>query len=471
MMPPMSKAQASTIPSRGRSDDDPETPVPRLVAIWADGRPVCIDRPLHATDLVVGRGGEADLVIDDASVSRAHARIGYDGARWSIQDLGSRNGTYVDGRRLHGELLGVNPRVIRLGDAILIPMGDLGGTIAAPEVQGSRVIGARMRRVWATIASLAGVSSSLYFRGESGSGKELAARELHRSARPRGPFVAVNCAAIPESLAEALLFGVRRGAFSGAVEASEGYLRSADSGVLFLDEIGELSLTLQSKLLRALETRCVVPVGDTRTHPVDLQLCVATHHDLRELVRAGRFREDLYYRIGRPMIDLPPLRQRREDLPWLVSGVLAELDPGLACDAQVIEACVLRQWPGNVRELITELRVAGQNARQAGRSRVTLADLAADAGMALARPPDQEPVAPRQASARPAMPTSAGQRRQLEAREVGLEARRGDIEAALRGSQGNVSGAARQLGIHRTQLRRWLTHLAIDPAQYAGGSA
>jgi DNA-binding NtrC family response regulator len=171
------------------------------------------------------------------------------------------------------------------------------------------------------------------------------------------------------------------------------------------------------------------------------------------------------------MIELPPLRQRREDLPWLVSAVLAELDPGLACDAQVIEACVLRQWPGNVRELITELRVAGQNARQAGRNRVTLADLAADAGMALARPPDQEPVALRQASARPATLASAGQRRQLEAREVALEARRGDIEAALRDSQGNVSVAARQLGIHRTQLRRWLTQLAIDPAQYAGGSA
>jgi len=464
MMPAMSKVQASTIPSRARRDDDPETPFPRLLTVWADGRPVCVDHRLDGSECVVGRGDDAGLVINDSSVSRAHARIGFDGARWSVEDLGSRNGTYIDGRRLHGRMLGVNPRAIRLGDAVLLPLADLGGAITPPEVHDSRVLGVRLRRVWARIASLAGISPSLYFRGESGSGKELAARELHRGARPRGPFVAVNCAAIPESLAEALLFGARRGAFSGAVEASEGYLRAADGGVLFLDEIGELSLTLQSKLLRALETRSVVPVGDTRTYPVDLQLCVATHHDLRELVRAGRFREDLYYRLGRPMIELPPLRQRREDLPWLIVSVLAGLDRGLACDATVIEACTLRPWPGNVRELVTELRVAGQNAREAGRSSVTLTDLAADAGMALAPlPPATASVLPTPMSAAP----SPGQRRQLAAHDAGLAARRAEIEAVLRSAGGNVSLTARQLGVHRTQLRRWLTHLEIDPAQYA----
>jgi len=468
----MSKAQASTIPSRARSGDDPEAPIPRLVAVWSGGRPACIDRPLHDDEaLVLGRGDGATLVLDDPSVSRAHARVGFDGARWSVRDLGSRNGTFVDGRRLHGELSGVLPRVIRVGECVLLPLGDLGGALQPPELRGAQVIGARVRRVFAAISSLAGLNQSLYLRGESGSGKELAARELHRGARPRGPFVAVNCAAIPESLAEALLFGVRRGAFSGAVEASEGYLRAADGGVLFLDEIGELSLATQGKLLRALETRSVVPVGDTRTYPVDLQLCVATHHDLRALVRDGRFREDLYYRIGRPMIELPALRQRPEDLPWLIAGILAGPGPALGCDAAVIEACVLRTWPGNVRELITELRVAGQRARDAGRSCVTLGDLAVDAGVALAPAPAPARDAAGETSARERMPSSAGpspgQRRQLAARDAELAARRGAIEAALQAARGNVSAAARQLGVHRTQLRRWLTQLEIDPGQGA----
>ena len=463
MMPAMPTTHASTVPSRGRRGDDRESPHPRIVAVWSDGRPVCLDRPLGDAGLLIGRGAGAGLVLDDASVSRAHARIDFDGARWTVADLGSRNGTYLDGQRLRGELLVPTPRVLRVGDSVLIPLVDLAGELAAPDLHGPQVIGERLRRVWAAIAGLADVSPSLYFRGESGSGKELAARELHRRARPQGPFVAVNCAAIPEPLAEALLFGVRRGAFSGAVESSEGYLRAAHHGVLFLDEIGELSLPVQAKLLRALETRSVVPVGDTRGHPIDVQLCVATHHDLRVMVRDGRFREDLYYRIGRPMLELPPLRQRPEDLPWVLAAVLAAIDPALRCDATVVEACILRPWPGNLRELITELRVAAQRTRQAGRTCVELRDLAADAGLAIAAQVDEAPhdqhVPP---TPEPASP-SPGQQRRIAARDAELATRRPDIEAALRAAAGNISVAARALGVHRTQLRRWLAHLEIDP--------
>ena len=460
-MPAMHPGQASTIPSRDRREAAPETPFPRLVAIWAGGRPACLDRRIDGDGVVVGRGSGAGLVVDDASVSRGHARIGFDGARWTIRDLDSRNGTYVDGRRVRGEALAAAPRVIRLGDAVLAPLGDLGGPLTPPEVHGARVVGARLKRVWAAIGGITEVSRSLYLRGESGSGKELAARELHRCARPQGPFVAVNCAAIPEALAEALLFGARRGAFSGAVEASEGYLRAAHGGVLFLDEIGELSLALQGKLLRALETRSVVPVGETRGYPVDLQVCVATHHDLRELVRSGRFREDLYYRIGRPMLELPALRQRPEDIPWLIAGALAELDPALVCAPALIEACVLRPWPGNVRELVTELRVAAHRARTAGRASVELADLAPDAGVALAAATDAPP-APALAAAAP----SPGQQRRHALHDAAIAARKDAIEAALRTARGNVSHAARQLGVHRTQLRRWIAHLGLDPATY-----
>ena len=412
---------------------------------------------------VLGRSSACTIRITDSEVSGEHALMRWDSGIWELQDLHSRNGTYVDGQRLRGELLLPAPRVIRVGDSVLVPLADLGGELTAPELHGPHVIGERLRRVFAAIAGLAEVSPSLYFRGESGSGKELAARELHRRARPHGPFVAVNCAAIPESLAEALLFGVRRGAFSGAVEASEGYLRAAHGGVLFLDEIGELSLALQAKLLRALETRSVVPVGDTRGHPIDVQLCVATHHDLRVMVRDGRFREDLYYRIGRPMLELPPLRQRPEDLPWVLAAVLAAIDPALRCDATVVEACILRPWPGNLRELITELRVAAQRTRQAGRTCVELRDLAAAAGLAIAAQVDEAPhdqhVPP---TPEPASP-SPGQQRRIAARDAELATRRPDIEAALRAAAGNISVAARALGVHRTQLRRWLAHLEIDP--------
>ncbi|MCA9692008.1 MAG: sigma 54-interacting transcriptional regulator [Nannocystaceae bacterium] len=449
----MSKGDASTIPSRRRSEDGADAPIPRVVAAFADGRPICVDQRLDVEGVLVGRGGSATLVLDDASVSRAHARIGFDGARWTVEDLGSRNGTFVDGRRVRGEVLVAAPRVIRVGDSVLFPLGDLAGSIAPPDLDGPRVIGERVRRVFASIASLASVSQAIYFRGESGSGKELAARELHRCARPSGPFIAVNCAAIPEALAESLLFGVRRGAFSGATEAREGFVRAANGGVLFLDEIAELSLSLQSKLLRALETRSVIPVGDTHSYPVDLLLCVATHHDLRARVRDGEFREDLYYRLGRPMIELPPLRRRLEELPWLVTATLAALDPSLTCEAALLEACALRPWPGNIRELITEVRVAGQRARAAGRTRVERADLAEDAGVAIDR------ATPGEVGDRREHEPSVGQRRQHDARAAELAARREEITAALAAEDGNVSAAARRLGVHRNQLRRWLTRL------------
>ena len=456
----------STLPSPRRSDADGEEPVPRVVAVWSRGRPACVDRPLAGDDpIVVGRGDGAGLVLDDPSVSRQHARIAFDGAMWSITDLGSRNGTFVDGRRIRGEVLVAAPRVVRVGECVVLPLGDVAFDLRPPDVEGTRVIGSRVRRVWQAIASLASVGPSLYIRGESGSGKELAARELHRCARPRGPFVAVNCAAIPEPLAEALLFGARRGAYSGAVEASEGYIRAADGGVLFLDEIGELSPAVQGKLLRALESRSVVPVGDTQARPVDLRLCVATHHDLRELVRAGKFREDLYYRIGRPMIELPPLRQRLEDLPWLIAAVLRELDPALACEVGLVEACALRPWRGNIRELVTEVRVAAQAARLRGRARVELADLAPDAGQAIAEAAEE----PRDGPPRARLGLSPGQRRQVEAREADITARRDTIEEALRAAHGNITRAAQRLGVHRTQLRRWLVRLELDPDAFLPG--
>jgi DNA-binding NtrC family response regulator len=198
---------------------------------------------------------------------------------------------------------------------------------------------------------------AVLFEGESGVGKEVFARAVHAaSARAAGPFVAVNCGALPETLVESILFGHERGAFTGASERREGRFAEADGGVLFLDEIGELPLAAQVKLLRALQSREIDPIGAARPRPVDIRLICATNRDLRREVAAGRFREDLFYRIAAFPVRIPPLRERPEDVEPLARATLARLAAAegrrpvdLGPDA--LAALRVRPWPGNVREL------------------------------------------------------------------------------------------------------------------------
>lgn len=204
-------------------------------------------------------------------------------------------------------------------------------------------------------AVAAGRDCPVFVRGESGSGKELMARFLHaRGARRGGPFVAVNCAAIPPQLIESELFGHRRGAFTGAVEDHPGRFRQAAGGTLFLDEVGDMPLDAQTRLLRTLQERTVSPLGDRREYPVDFRLLCATHRDLREAVRAGRFREDLYYRIAVVEIRLPPLRERPGDLlPLLRAFLVPQMgsEGAEAALAELPEEVLALPFPGNVREL------------------------------------------------------------------------------------------------------------------------
>jgi transcriptional regulator with PAS, ATPase and Fis domain len=251
------------------------------------------------------------------------------------------------------------------------------------------------------------------------------------------PFVAVNCAAVPEGLAERLLFGARRGAYSGAATDQAGYIQAADGGTLFLDEIAELDLRVQAKLLRVLETREVLPLGATRPEPVELRVCVAAHANLREEVRAERFREDLYYRVGRPEVLIPPLRERVDELSWLIAAEVARVDPALKVSVRLVEACALRPWPGNVRELLGEARRAAHRALSAGKAEVGEEELALEAGERLSDRPAKDPGA--------------------EARIITLQDDETKIAAALAESGGNVTQAARTLGVHRNQLRRWLS--------------
>jgi len=204
---------------------------------------------------------------------------------------------------------------------------------------------------------VAATEATTLITGETGTGKELMARALHEGSRRAGkPFVAINCSAIPEALAESEFFGHRKGAFTGAMEERAGHVRAADGGTLFLDEVGELPLSLQAKLLRFLESGEVQPVGESHSRRVDVRVVAATHRDLSTLVAEGRFRSDLYYRLQVVPIELPPLRERQGDINWLLERFIADFAtrqslplPRLTVAAR--EVLMRHRWPGNVREL------------------------------------------------------------------------------------------------------------------------
>lgn len=199
--------------------------------------------------------------------------------------------------------------------------------------------------------------ASVLIRGKTGTGKELLARAIHNaSSRASGPFVAINCAAIPEALLESELFGHCKGAFTGAISDYKGLFQAAHRGTLFLDEIGEMSISFQVKLLRALQERMVRPVGVTTMVPIDVRLLSATHINIEMAVASGSFREDLYYRMNVVTLELPPLTQRREDIPLLAKHFLAQLT-GASCikakkfTPEALELLATSSWPGNIRQL------------------------------------------------------------------------------------------------------------------------
>ncbi len=423
-----------------------EPPEPALVVVWTAAGPAL--RVLRLTrPRTLGRTSEADVVLDDSKVSRRHVTVRFADGAFHVADLASRNGTFLDGRRVAGEAPPVASGVLRIGQVVALLIPDARPLRGEFEVRGEQVAGPRMQRIYAAIADAARDSRTLLVVGPTGAGKELAARHFHRAGpRPQGPFVAVNCATIPAGLAERVLFGAVRGAYSGADSNADGYVHAADGGVLFLDELGELELTVQAKLLRFLETREVYAVGATRPRTVDVRVCSATHRDLRAMAGRREFREDLYFRLGRPQVALPALQRRQEEVPWLLAAALRGVDAGLSAHAQFIESCLLRPWPGNVRELLLATREAATAATADGRTTLEPTDLDDAAGRAL--PVPTTPAAPR------------------------YQDRLGDEEAvfaALRREHGNVQRAAAALDVHRNQLRRWLLSRGLDPRSFRDG--
>lgn len=274
---------------------------------------------------IIGRDESADLCLPVAAVSRTHAEIVWDVSRWVVRDMGSRNGTLLDGHPV-GQAVLERGAELRIGDGIF-KFVDYGvseycaylidGSVVGRSrlVEKSELIGGcQMDRIAAELARVAQTNISVMLLGESGTGKEVAARELHRTSGRKGPFQAVNCAAIPATLLESELFGYKRGAFSGADRDKPGLIRLADQGTLLLDEIGDLPLEAQAKLLRVLQSREVYPLGATAPERVDVRIVCATHRDLQRLIQTEKFREDLYARLNEYQLRLPPLRDRKEDI-------------------------------------------------------------------------------------------------------------------------------------------------------------
>jgi DNA-binding NtrC family response regulator len=304
-----------------------------------------------------------------------------------------------------------------------------------------------MRALSRTLASLRHNESTVLITGESGTGKELVAAALH-AASPRrgGPFVPVDCGALPESIIESELFGHERGAFTGAVGAP-GLFRLASGGTLFLDEIGEIPLAVQAKLLRALQTREVRPLGGAAALPVDIRVIGATNRDLAEMVAAGRFRSDLYYRLAVVRLELPPLRERALDIPLLAQHFLEKhRRPDAAVtgiEPEALAALAARDWPGNVRELENAVESALALARG---PRLGVHDFAVPSASLPAAPPGAEA----------ALPLS------LDAYE------RAALERALAESGGDATRAARRLGIGRSTFYRKLAEHGIALARRGG---
>lgn len=310
---------------------------------------------------VIGTHESAEVRLTDDAVSRFHAELTREGSQLTVRDLGSRNGTRLDGVRVRDAILAVGSRLV-IGETTLVLEGETGATEAELSGKGAfgRLVGKSvpMRRTMALLERAAGADATVLLLGETGTGKEAAAEALHAaSARRDKPFVVVDCGALPPTLLESELFGHRRGAFTGATADRVGALEASDGGTLFFDEIGEVPLDLQPKLLRAIEAREFRRLGDTRSQSFDARIVAATHRDLRVEVNEKRFRADLFYRLAVVSVTLPALRERRGDLPLLVDTLAERLGAStaqrqaLAADKVFQADLAAHAFPGNVREL------------------------------------------------------------------------------------------------------------------------
>ena len=402
-----------------------------------------------AGEATIGRGRERQLKtelaqgvmhlrvdVDDEWMSSPHAVLSCRGGTWSIADLGSRNGVFVNGVRCGSAKLQLTDGdVVEIGNTLF-----LFRAVTRCEDEGTGVslgldtMSDVAQDVHAVLARVAATELSVVLQAETGAGKEVVARALHTHSGRTGAFTAVNCGALPKELVESELFGYRKGAFSGANEDRLGLVRASDGGTLFLDEIAELTAPSQVALLRVLQESKVTPVGATEPIAVDLRVIAATHQDLEAAIAAGDFREDLFARLAGLVCELPPLRERKEDIGVLVKLFIdryaGDRDPPLRIHRVAARALFAYDWPRNIRELEAAIRSA---CALAVGDQIALKDLPARVRAAV----DTEAQAPMS---------------QAE-----------EIVAALRAERGNVSAAARAVGMSRAHFHRLMKKHTIDP--------
>jgi DNA-binding NtrC family response regulator len=323
------------------------------------GRDLSRSQVLEGDVLRIGSHPSNELVLDDRAVSRFHCQLARGEQGWVVSDSGSMNGTLINGVRVRDADLPRPACRIELGGSVL-RVQELGpGSVAEIPTWSSfgELFGesTSMRQLFGVLDRVAKSDSTVLIEGESGTGKELAAMEIaRRGPRAGAPFIIVDCSAISPNLIESELFGHARGAFTGADKNRVGAFEAADGGTIFLDEVGEMPLEMQPKLLRALESREVRRTGENEPRKIDVRVIAATNRRLEREVNAGRFREDLYFRLGVVTVRMPPLKKRLADIPMLVQVVLRSLNAEDALHLftpAVLEDMARYDWPGNVREL------------------------------------------------------------------------------------------------------------------------
>jgi DNA-binding NtrC family response regulator len=411
-----------------------------------DGREVAVD----VDPVVVGRDPNTQIVMTDPEVSSLHCELRATNEGILVKDLGSTNGTFIGAVRVR-EVVVTTTCELTVGQSSLIiePTAKHRVDVGFTERFGGLVGNSpKMRRVFSVLEKVCATPLSVLILGETGTGKEVVAKAIHdHSPHKDGPFVVVDCGSIPPTLAESLLFGHEKGSFTGATERRKGALAEADKGTLFLDELGELPIELQPKLLRALAERQIKRVGGSQFEPIDVRVLAATRRDLGAEMNAGRFRSDLFFRIAQIRVELPALRERLTDLPLLIEDICARV--GRPQHAKTVEQWITSRmgsydWPGNVRELVNVASVAA-----------TLAETpdAIDDVLTLAR--DTPAEAPKQAAT------------------AFSEAKRGAISMFERDyftnlsriSKGNVSEMARQSGMERHHVRAYLRKYGIEKGE------
>jgi transcriptional regulator with GAF, ATPase, and Fis domain len=424
-------------------------------------------REVEAQVIRIGARRGNDIQLTDSKVSALHCEIRIDDRGYRLRDLDSTNGTYVSSLRINDVYIQPGAQIALGGTRLKFdPLGDSVEIELADTDRFGSMIGrsVKMRELFARLEKLAKSDATVLVTGETGAGKELVAEALHdNSPRKDGPFVVLDCGSIPPNLIESELFGHERGAFTGATSGYAGAFERAHGGTVFLDEVGELPLALQPKLLRVLERKEVRRLGGATTITVDVRIVAATNRDLGVEVNRGRFREDLFYRLAVARAHVPPLRERKDDLALLVEYILATTPGGETAQIgqDTIDLMMKHDWPGNVRELRNVIERA-----------VLLAETPDNAD-ALRRTPDPVKRVEPSISVTPSHTATAGDANMTVPVDVSVpfkqakqtvvtEFERRYISRLLAQHDGNISAAARAAGIDRMSIHKMLHRLGID---------